>query len=158
MTTILLKFHKFDVTLAQATRYFSPDVCEMQFVYKRWAQGRKKDKKIGKNLKLKLRELRLKGQDIFSPFMEGFNLRNCKQIIALSNIVKKEIEDLYDIPSKKINVVHSGANLDFFNPNKRKFRNEIFKKHGISTKNILILFVGNPFDRKGLEYVMRAIP
>ncbi|MBL7169818.1 MAG: glycosyltransferase family 4 protein [Candidatus Aenigmarchaeota archaeon] len=158
MASILLKFYKFDVTLAQATRYFSPSVCEMQFVYKTWSEGRKSDKKIGKNIGLKLRELRLRGQDIFSPPMEGFNLRNCKQVIAISNLAKKEIMNFYNIPSKKINVVHSGANLDFFNPNKRKFRNQIFKKHGIDLKDTLILFVGNPFDRKGLEFVIKSLP
>jgi len=158
ITSIILKFYKFDVTLSQATRYFSPDVCEMQFVYKRWSEERKSSKNVGKDLKLKFRELRLRGQDIFSPFMEGFNLRNCKQIIAISDIVKKEIENLYKISPDKINIVHSGANLEFFNPKKKKYRNQIFKRHGIDQKNILLIFVGNPFDRKGLEYVIRALP
>jgi len=159
IASILLKFYRFDVTLSQATRYFSPDICEMQFVYKRWAGERKKNKfgKSEKKIGLKLREFRLRGQDIFSPPMEGYNLRRCKQVIAISDIVKKEIEDLYNISSKKINVVHSGANLDFFNPNKRKFRNQIFKKHGIDLKDTLILFVGNPFDRKGLEFVIKSL-
>ncbi len=49
-----------------------------------------------------------------------------------------------------VDVVYTGIDPEYFNP---KHRDESF----ISDKKKLI-FVGNPFDRKGLEDVIRALP
>jgi UDP-glucose:(heptosyl)LPS alpha-1,3-glucosyltransferase len=146
LETILLKFHSFDVTLAQPTRYLSPDVAEVQFVFKRWADYKKR---YGDKIDLIYKIV---------PFFETVNLKKAKKIIAISNSVKEDIIRYYKIPEEKINVVYSGVNLEEFNPNNRKkYRGEIRGKYGISPDDILLLFVGNPYDRKGLEFVLRAL-
>lgn len=145
LETILLKFYSFDVTLAQPTRYLSPDVAEVQFVFRRWTDYRKS---IGAKRDLIFKIL---------PFFEGFNIRKAKSIIAISNSVKKDIIKYYNVPEEKIHVVYSGVNLEEFNPKNRKYREEIRKKHGISPDDILLIFVGNPYERKGLEFVIRAL-
>jgi UDP-glucose:(heptosyl)LPS alpha-1,3-glucosyltransferase len=145
-TSISMLFRKFDIKLSQASRYFSPNICEMQFVYKRWAELKRENKhKININ-------------DLFVPLMEKYNLSRCEKVIAISDIVKEEIIDLHKINPGKINVVHSGANLEFFNPDKRKFRKKILEKHNIDPREAVIIFVGNPFGRKGLDYAIKALP
>ncbi len=91
---------------------------------------------------------------------EKFNFKkgNYKKIIAISEIVKQEIVENYDIPSKDIVVVHLGVDLNEFNPtNKKLYRNDIRNKYNISNEDIVLLFVGYDFRRKGLEFVIRAL-
>jgi len=146
LETILLKFHSFDVTLAQPTRYLSPDVAEVQFVFKRWVNYKKS---LGDKIDLIYKIV---------PFFETINLKKSKKIIAISNSVKEDVIKYYNVPEEKIHVAYSGVNLEEFNPdNRKKYREEIRQKHGISPNDILLLFVGNPYDRKGLEFVIRAL-
>jgi len=145
-STFAMKLHSFDVTLSQPTRYFSPDVAEMQFVYRSWADYKKKH-----GLPVLL-------VDKVLPVIEKHNIKKAKKLIAISNIVKEEIMRIYGTPSEKIDVAHSGVNLDMFNPKSRRFSKEIRKKHGIKDDDIVLLFVGNPFGRKGLRYIIEALP
>jgi UDP-glucose:(heptosyl)LPS alpha-1,3-glucosyltransferase len=145
LETILLKFHSFDVTLAQPTRYLSPDVAEMQFVFKRWVDYKK-------NLGMKIYFA-----DKILPLFESFNIKKAKKLIVISNSVKEDIVKYYNTSEEKINVVYSGVNLKEFNPENIKYKEEIREKHEISPDDILLLFVGNPYERKGLEFVIRAL-
>lgn len=146
LETILLKFHSFDVTLAQPTRYLSPDVAEVQFVFKRWADYKKS---LGEKVDLIYR---------IAPFFETINLKKAKRIIAISNSVKGDLIKYYKIPEEKIHVAYSGVNTEEFNPdNRKKYRDEIRKQYGISPDEVLLLFIGNPYDRKGLEFVLKAL-
>jgi UDP-glucose:(heptosyl)LPS alpha-1,3-glucosyltransferase len=148
-TINMLRWKKFfDICLAQPTRYFSPNVCEMQFVYREWT------KFMVKNKLLKPTDL---GSRV-TPLIERHNLKKSKAIIAISKRVKNEVLKNYpNIPKDKVHVVYSGVNLKEFHPEYRKFYfEEIRKKHNISLNDIVILFVGNPFGRKGLEFAIKA--
>jgi len=138
---------KFDVTLAQPTRYFSPTVAEMQFVQKSWVEYR-----IANHMKITL-------GDRILPKIEKYNLKRCKMAIAISRSVADDIARLYNFPEEKTRVVYSGVDCEEFNPdNRKKYSEEIRKRHGIGGGEKIILFQGNPFDRKGLEYAIRALP
>lgn len=143
--TALLNFHSFDVTLSQPTRYFSPDVAEVQFVFRRWLDYKK------------ILGMKIGIDDNILPRIEKFNIKRAKKVIAISNSVKEDIIKYYNAPEEKIHVVYSGVNLKEFNPENRKYREELRERHGISSDDILILFVGNPYDRKGLEFVIKAL-
>jgi len=145
--TLLLKFYSFDVTISQPTRYFSPDVAEVQFVFKEWIgyQERHGNKWGLAGVLLKM--------------MESYNLKKVKKIIVLSNSVKNELIRNYGIDKEKIHVVYSGVNLKEFKPqNRKKYFNEIREKFNIPKTSFLLLFVGNPYDRKGVEYIIRSLP
>ena len=48
--------------------------------------------------------------------------------------------------------------LDRFNPNNKKiFRDDIRQQLKISDKEVMILFVGSGFERKGLKYLMKSV-
>ena len=144
--SILLKFYSFNVTISQPTRYFSPDVAEVQFVFKQWINYQERH-----GIKWGLAGLLLK-------MMESYNLKKVKKIIVLSNSVKNELVKNYGIDEGKIHVVYSGVNLKEFTPkNRKKYFNEIREKFNIPKTSYLLLFVGNPYDRKGVEYIIRAL-
>lgn len=140
----------FDVTLSQPTRFFSPDVGEMQFVYASWIEYKRKAG-IKDGLKTKI-------ADAWLSWMEKRNVKKCKEFTVLSNGVKADMMRHYGIPEEKITVCYSGVNLDEFHPgNREKYRKEIRERFGIDENDTLAIFVGNPFSRKGLDYLFEAL-
>ncbi len=135
-------FKKYDITLAQATRFFTPKVCYQQFTYKAWARMNN------------FNDLRHR----LIMHVEGRNLRKAKKVIAMSKLVKNEIIKWHGVGAEKIEVVYSGVDTKLFNPkNKRKYKREIRENLGINKDEIVLLFVGSPFSRKGLNYLVEAL-
>ncbi len=81
-----------------------------------------------------------------------------KKIIAISEMVKKNIAENYGIPSSEIDVIYNGVDLDKYTPQNREvYRSEIRKKHRLSDKDFVVLFVGSGFERKGVPYLIEAV-
>ena len=82
----------------------------------------------------------------------------CKKIIAISKMVKRDILKHYQLPEDRVRVVYNGVDLHRFNPsNTKTFRSEIRQQLRISDEEVMILFVGSGFERKGLEYLIKSI-
>ncbi len=87
-----------------------------------------------------------------------FNGHRFKKIIAISEFVKKNILDNYNVDEKDIEVIYNAVDLQRFNPaNKNIYRKEIRNKYSIPEDKFVILFVGSGFERKGLNYLLRAL-
>ena len=64
----------------------------------------------------------------------------------------------YNIPARDIRVIYNGVDTARFNPqNQAKYREQMRKLYGISDKDILILYIGSGYKRKGVDYLIRAI-
>ncbi|MEM2953534.1 MAG: glycosyltransferase family 4 protein [Candidatus Bathyarchaeia archaeon] len=95
----------------------------------------------------------------FTWFLKQFEYRLLKRsdmIIAVSEYTKKEILKNYDMPAWKIKVIFNGVDLDKFKParDKAKFKREL----GFNDRDLLILYVGRLYSRKGLPTLISAIP
>ena len=119
---------RYDVTVAQATRFFTPDVCYQQFTYAYWSRV---DGRLSPVQRLVIRA-------------ERRNLRKARRIVAMSRLVKREIERIHGIEPEKIDVVYSGVNLSEFSPGK-------------PSAEPTFVFAGNPFRRKGLDALIRGL-
>ena len=87
-----------------------------------------------------------------------FESGQCKKIIAISEMVKRDILRHYCLSAERVEVVYNGVRLDRFHPdNKRRYRDKLRKKIGVPGDVVMILFVGSGFERKGLEYLVRAV-
>jgi len=87
-----------------------------------------------------------------------FEHGECKKIIAISEMVKKDILKHYQLPENRVKVVYNGVHLDRFNPrNRNSFRDELRQQLRISDEEVMILFVGSGFERKGLEYLIKSV-
>jgi UDP-glucose:(heptosyl)LPS alpha-1,3-glucosyltransferase len=147
IATLTLKKYKFDITYSQPGRYFSPKVAGVHICHKAWAM-QQKPRNFIEWLANKLLVL-----------IETYNLRKAKKIIAVSNSIKKELIKYYHVSPEKIHVAYDGVNLKEFSPkNKIYFRKKLRKKYKVSSNEFLLLFIGVPFKRKGLEYVIRSLP
>jgi len=83
--------------------------------------------------------------------------RGSKKIIVASEVLKRDILENYNVPEEKIVVIPFGVNLDEFKPDLKK-RLEIRKKHNIDENDIVLILSGYEFKRKGLKYIIEALP
>lgn len=84
--------------------------------------------------------------------------RRYRHIIAVSKGVKEELMREYGVPTDDISVISNGVNLDEFGPSRRESGLLIRAELGISPDDLVAIFVANEFDRKGLEFVIKAMP
>lgn len=93
-------------------------------------------------------------------FIEGqtFKEGNYRRIIAVSERVKRQIMEYYNVPERAITVIHNGVDLSIFNTDCRnEARARGRKKIGIEESDILLIFASTNFHLKGLEYLIRGM-
>ncbi len=87
-----------------------------------------------------------------------FNGHRYKKIIAISELVKRNILEHYEVDEKDIVVIYNGVDLDRFHPrNRALFGKELRARYGIGDDEFVVLFVGSGFERKGLRYLIEAL-
>jgi UDP-glucose:(heptosyl)LPS alpha-1,3-glucosyltransferase len=81
-----------------------------------------------------------------------------RKILAISELVKKNIMDNYRVPADDIQVIYNGIDLGKYHPgNRAKYRIDLRSRYGISESDIVVLFVGSGFERKGVKYLIQAV-
>jgi len=88
-------------------------------------------------------------------FLEKRSFRKAKRIIAISEMVKKDIVDNYAVDSAKIKVIYNGINLKEINYD-QSF-NKLSAEFGINKGQPILLFVGSGFKRKGVDEFLQII-
>lgn len=151
----LLKKERFDIiqshdkTLYQDI-YRAGDGCHVEWLKQRW-------KRTGLFGKLSI---------VFNPyhwlilFLERliFKGHRFKKVIAISELVKKNIVEHYGVDEKDIEVIYNGVDLEKFHPrNKELYRKEIRAIYNIPDDEFVVLFVGSGFERKGVEFLIKAV-
>src|ERR1043166_6837049 len=75
--------------------------------------------------------------------------------VADSEMVKLEVHQYYPIPDNRFFIAHSG--IDQPGPNVTQSRKEWRRKLGFSDDEVVALFVGSEFRRKGLDALVEAM-
>ena len=107
----------------------------------------------------KLIERRINPKQVINGWMEKKLTKNykVKRIIAISDMVKKDLIRFYKIPEEKIDVIYNGVDINRFHPTMRVFREEVRNRYNIPLEKFLIIFMANNFRLKGLKYLLLAI-
>lgn len=79
------------------------------------------------------------------------------RIVAISERVRKQLRQHYDVPNERIVTIPNGINLARFDPKNASSRTEVRREFGISLETPLVLFVGSQYQLKGLEFAIRAL-
>lgn len=88
-----------------------------------------------------------------------FKLVKPKLILAISEGMKNNFLKYGLSKPESIMVVYNPVDMIVFNPkNKSLYRNEIRKKHNVSDDDVILLFVGGDWERKGLPILIDIIP
>jgi UDP-glucose:(heptosyl)LPS alpha-1,3-glucosyltransferase len=107
-------------------------------------------------LKQFARALNRKHRDLLHLEESLFASRKAGRVIVASQMVKKEIVDLYGYPGDRIDIVHNGVPLDKF-----RFDSELREKSredlDLKPDQIALLFAGSGWERKGLLFAIEAM-
>jgi UDP-glucose:(heptosyl)LPS alpha-1,3-glucosyltransferase len=90
-------------------------------------------------------------------FIENVPYAKTKKIIAISEMVQRDIINYYGISEDQIVVIYNGVDTERFNPDNRRYREEIRGRYGLRPKDLLLLFVSHNFRLKGLRYLVQAL-
>lgn len=80
-----------------------------------------------------------------------------KKIICNSAMVRRDVIQRYQVPEEAIEVIHNGADLERFNPRHRTQSGlQVREQAGFSQDNVVFVFLGTGFQRKGLDLLLQA--
>ncbi len=86
-----------------------------------------------------------------------FKQDNYRHIIANSIMCKNQLLSYYNVPEEKISLIYNGVDLKRFNNEMKDVsRTRVRKKMGIKKEDIVLLFVGHNFKRKGLQFTIKT--
>jgi len=102
--------------------------------------------------------IRLNPKNMVQLYLEKKLLRDprLKRVITNSEMVKNEIVRNYGLPSGKIRVIYNGVEA-FHEALSPDAKQTLRKAYGFVEEDLLILFVGSNFERKGLKYLIAGI-
>jgi UDP-glucose:(heptosyl)LPS alpha-1,3-glucosyltransferase len=93
-------------------------------------------------------------------FVEGliFGRNSSKALIVVSQSMKREFIRHYGNAAENIIVIPNGVDLKTFTPaNRPLYRDGIRQKHGISRSELLLIFAGGDWERKGVPSIIEAL-
>jgi UDP-glucose:(heptosyl)LPS alpha-1,3-glucosyltransferase len=90
-------------------------------------------------------------------FIENAPYAKAKKVIAISEMVRRDIVDYYGIPEDRIAVIYNGVDTERFHPRNTKYREDIRGRYGVRPEDLLLLFVSHNFKLKGLRYLVQAL-
>jgi len=86
-----------------------------------------------------------------------YKRKHFRKIIAISDMVKQDMMRWYPVPEERVAIVYNGVDIERFHPRNRRYRQEIRNRHGIGAEEMVILFVSNNFQMKGLGLLIKVL-
>jgi glycosyltransferase involved in cell wall biosynthesis len=80
-----------------------------------------------------------------------------RRVVAISERVRQQLKDHYHVPDERIVTIPNGINLSRFTPANAVFRAGVRREFGLADDVPLVLFVGNQYRLKGLEFAIRSL-
>ena len=88
----------------------------------------------------------------------AFGRKTNRARVVVSQRMKEDFIRNYGDSARDILVIPNGVSLEAFTPaTKQLWRDSVRKKHGIAGNDLLLLFAGGDWERKGLRYVIEAL-
>src|SRR5256886_35399 len=122
-------------------------------VHQAWLNRRKK---FEMPLQRFVRGMSRKHQDILKLEESLFAKTGAGRVIANSEMVKREITELYNYPPDKIEIVRTGVPLERFRFD-RELRDRSRADLKLKPDEIAVLFAGSGWERKGLRFAIEAV-
>ena len=85
-----------------------------------------------------------------------FAKAGARRVIANSRMVKEEIIRIYGYPADRIDVVYNGLALEAMRRNESD-RAKTRETYGLSDDDVVVLFAGSGWERKGLRFAIDAM-
>jgi UDP-glucose:(heptosyl)LPS alpha-1,3-glucosyltransferase len=85
-----------------------------------------------------------------------FAKAGARRVIANSRMVKEEIIRIYGYPADKIDIVYNGLPLETMRRDEMD-RAKTRETYGLSQEDVVVLFAGSGWERKGLRFAIDAV-
>ncbi len=85
---------------------------------------------------------------------QTFDPQNTRHVIVNSEMVKQQILRHFPFPAERIHLVRNGVDIVRFQNGKRA---ETRARFGVKDGEFLLLFAGSGWERKGLDFLLRAV-
>lgn len=106
-----------------------------------------------------LKTLMPRQQAILYLEKQTFHPSNYMMIIGNSRLCKRHAMTYFKVPEERIKVIYNGVDHSQFHPGQRdKYNAKMRNRMQVSKEAFIILFVARNFERKGLEYLIKALP
>ena len=90
-----------------------------------------------------------------SSWLERTAYRNSDGVIAVSESMKRDAQDLYQVPPENIAVIHNGIDTEKYRP---KADRNVLSAYGIDPDRPYILMVSRITRQKGISHFLDSIP
>ena len=127
----------------------------MQSVHRAWIEISKSGSSLPVRVKQRLNPAH---PVILTLERNRFRQRQYAHVVALSDVVKADLQRFYGVPGADITVIPNGYSPAEFNTTHRNaMRAEMREKLGISPREKAIVFVANELERKGFRPLLAAM-
>ena len=89
-----------------------------------------------------------------TTWLERTAYQQADGVIAVSAAMADDVSRLYEVPSKRVQVIHNGIDPEVYKPTQAPER---LKEYGIDPTRPFLLFVGRISRQKGLSHLLRAV-
>lgn len=94
----------------------------------------------------------------FRLWHERKALLSTSRVVVPSESARRDLVSAYGDLADKVEVIHNGVDLDRFHPRTRQlFFEEERRRLGLRPEELVLLFVGSDYWRKGLDTLLRAM-
>jgi starch synthase len=90
-----------------------------------------------------------------STWIERTAYQNADGVIAVSEAMRQDVQNLYGVRPERIGVIHNGIDLERYKPTPDR---AVLARHGIDPEKPFVLFVGRITRQKGIIHLVHAIP
>jgi UDP-glucose:(heptosyl)LPS alpha-1,3-glucosyltransferase len=79
-------------------------------------------------------------------------------VLAVSKMCARDYQHYHGVPPERIRLVYHGSDNERFSPaHRRRWRGPVRRRLGVAEDEVLLLFVGHDYARKGLRTALRAV-
>jgi glycogen synthase len=89
-----------------------------------------------------------------SSWVERTAYQNADGVIAVSQAMRHDVQELYGVRPERIRVIHNGIDLEQYRPTPNP---SVLAVHGIEADALYVLFVGRITRQKGIIHLVNAI-
>jgi glycogen synthase len=89
-----------------------------------------------------------------TSWIEKTAYQNADGVIAVSEAMKDDVQELYGVPAERVRVIHNGIDPTEYRPRPSE---EVLRRLGVEPEIPIVLFVGRITRQKGILHLVRAI-
>ncbi len=89
-----------------------------------------------------------------SSWIEKTAYQDADGVIAVSEDMRKDVTDLYQLDPERVTVIPNGIDADEYRPT---FNSDLLRRYGVDPTRPYVLFVGRITRQKGIIHLVRAI-